>query len=168
MATTVDHSIQPLPQHVIAQLRSSVTITSLADCIQQLLMNSECIYLPLRYIGILTQAQTGLDASAANIDLSVNLIRNSITIQDDGDGILPADIALIGQRYGTSRKVLFGRRPLTWIASYLESAYTNIKESYGFWISWRGSCFDVNTLSLRFNLTASQISIYPYSPPPLR
>jgi DNA mismatch repair protein MLH3 len=65
-------SIQPLPPEVIAQIKSSTTITSLNGVVCELLKNS-------------------LDASSTKVDIFVNYSRGSCAIEDDGLGILPSE-----------------------------------------------------------------------------
>ena len=65
-------SIQPLPKDVIAQIKSSTTITSLNGVIVELMTNS-------------------LDAGATKIDISVDYSRGGCVIEDDGLGILPSE-----------------------------------------------------------------------------
>lgn len=70
MASSV--AIAPLPPEVVAQIKSSVAITSVNGVIIQLLKNS-------------------LDASARRIDVQVDYGRGSCTVEDDGLGIAPAE-----------------------------------------------------------------------------
>ncbi|TVY48317.1 DNA mismatch repair protein [Lachnellula occidentalis] len=65
-------SIQPLPPDVIAQIKSSIAITSLNGVLCELMKNS-------------------LDASSTKIDISVNYARGVCVVEDDGLGILPAE-----------------------------------------------------------------------------
>ena len=65
-------SIKPLPPEVIAQLKSSIAITSLNGVVCELLKNS-------------------LDAGSSKIDVSVYYARGGCAIEDDGLGILPAE-----------------------------------------------------------------------------
>ncbi|KAK6497764.1 DNA mismatch repair protein [Arthrobotrys musiformis] len=76
--------IRRLSDNVIAQIRSTVSLTTLASVTQGLVMNS-------------------LDANATTVTLYVNVIKNSVTVEDNGDGIIPADLQLIGDRYSTSK-----------------------------------------------------------------
>ncbi|PBP16978.1 hypothetical protein BUE80_DR012276, partial [Diplocarpon rosae] len=70
-------SIQPLPPDVVAQIRSSITITSLNKVICELIMNS-------------------LDAGATKLDVSVDYGRGGCTVEDDGCGILPLEFGSDG------------------------------------------------------------------------
>lgn len=70
-------SIQPLPDHVIAQIKSSTTITSLNGVICGLAKNS-------------------LDAGASKINISVDYARGNCSIEDNGTGILPAEFNVGG------------------------------------------------------------------------
>ncbi|KAK3683375.1 putative MLH3 protein [Podospora appendiculata] len=65
-------SIQPLPGDVVAQIKSSATITSLNGVIVGLLRNS-------------------LDAGACKINVSVDYARGSCSVEDNGAGIPPTD-----------------------------------------------------------------------------
>lgn len=71
------HTIQRLPQHVIAQIKSSTAIVSLSDVVLGLLKNS-------------------LDAGATKIHISVDFTRGSCTVDDNGTGIVPSDFAESG------------------------------------------------------------------------
>lgn len=64
--------ILPLPADVIAQIKSSTTITSLTGAVLELVRNS-------------------LDADACKVDIIVDFPRGSCTVEDDGLGILPAE-----------------------------------------------------------------------------
>ncbi|KAK4102509.1 hypothetical protein N658DRAFT_495213 [Parathielavia hyrcaniae] len=64
-------SIQPLPGDVIAQIRSSSTITSLNGAVCGLLQNS-------------------LDAGASKITISLDYSRGNCSVEDNGLGIAPA------------------------------------------------------------------------------
>lgn len=70
-------SIQPLPPDVIAQIKSSISITSLNGVICELVKNS-------------------LDAEASKIDISVDYSRGSCSVEDDGLGILPSEFGVDG------------------------------------------------------------------------
>lgn len=65
-------SIQPLPEDVIAQIKSSATVTSLNGVIFELLKNS-------------------LDAGSTKVDISVDYSRGGCVVEDDGSGILPSE-----------------------------------------------------------------------------
>jgi len=65
-------SIKLLPGDVIAQIKSSVVITSLNGVVYGLLQNS-------------------FDASASTICVSIDYGRGNCTVEDDGVGIPPAD-----------------------------------------------------------------------------
>ncbi|KAI0205615.1 hypothetical protein F4808DRAFT_239423 [Astrocystis sublimbata] len=65
-------SIKPLPDDVIAQIKSSTVITSLNNVICGLLKNC-------------------LDAGATKATISVDYVRGSCSVEDDGLGILPAE-----------------------------------------------------------------------------
>lgn len=65
-------SIQQLPDNVIAQIKSSATITSLSGAVYGLVKNS-------------------LDAGATKITVSVDFARGNCFVEDNGTGILPAE-----------------------------------------------------------------------------
>jgi DNA mismatch repair protein MLH3 len=65
-------SIKLLPGDVIAQIKSSVVITSLNGVVFGLLQNS-------------------LDAAASKISISIDYGRGNCTIEDNGLGIPPSD-----------------------------------------------------------------------------
>jgi DNA mismatch repair protein MLH3 len=64
--------ILPLPEEVIAQIKSSTAIVSLAGVVLELLKNS-------------------LDAKATKIEATVDLARGGCTVEDDGLGISPLE-----------------------------------------------------------------------------
>ncbi len=70
-------SIRPLPPDVIAQIKSSISITSLNGVICDLVKNS-------------------LDASATKIDVSIDYSRGGCCVEDDGLGILPSEFGTDG------------------------------------------------------------------------
>jgi DNA mismatch repair protein MLH3 len=65
-------SIQALPPDVVAQIKSSTTITSLNGVIFELVQNC-------------------LDAEATKIDINVDYARGGCIVEDDGLGILPTE-----------------------------------------------------------------------------
>ncbi|CZR69341.1 related to dna mismatch repair homologue (hpms2) [Phialocephala subalpina] len=65
-------SIRPLPPEVIAQIKSSITITSLNGVICELVTNS-------------------LDAGSTKIDVRVDYSRGGCVVEDDGLGIEPSE-----------------------------------------------------------------------------
>jgi DNA mismatch repair protein MLH3 len=70
-------SIRPLPDGVVAQIKSSTAIVSLTGVVVELLENS-------------------LDAKAARIDVTVDFARGGCTVEDDGMGIPPAEFSVDG------------------------------------------------------------------------
>lgn len=74
-------SIKPLPGDVVAQIKSSVVITSLNNVICGLIKNS-------------------LDAEATKINLSVDHSRGNCSIEDNGTGILPSEFKEAGGGLG--------------------------------------------------------------------
>ncbi|KAL9008755.1 MAG: hypothetical protein Q9173_006152 [Seirophora scorigena] len=82
-------AIQPLPEEVAAQIKSSATLTSLEDVIVGLVKNS-------------------LDAGSRRIDISVDFSRGGCTVEDDGCGISPGeflDTGGLGKAFHTSKHV---------------------------------------------------------------
>ncbi|KAJ4347582.1 DNA mismatch repair protein [Ascochyta clinopodiicola] len=80
-------SIRPLPDEVVAQIKSSTAIVSLTGVVLELLKNS-------------------LDARASKIDVTVDFARGGCTIEDDGLGIAPAEFREdggLGKLYCTSK-----------------------------------------------------------------
>jgi DNA mismatch repair protein MLH3 len=65
-------SIQALPPEVVAQIKSSTTITSLNGVVCGLLKNS-------------------LDACATKVEIAVDYRRGSSMVEDNGVGILPCE-----------------------------------------------------------------------------
>ncbi|KAI1123523.1 hypothetical protein F5Y10DRAFT_251708 [Nemania abortiva] len=65
-------SIRPLPDNVVAQIKSSTTITSLNGVVCGLFRNS-------------------LDSEATRVTISVDYMRGNCSVEDDGPGILPAE-----------------------------------------------------------------------------
>jgi DNA mismatch repair protein MLH3 len=76
-------SILPLPEEVVAQIKSSTAILSLAAVVLGLLKNS-------------------LDAKATKIEATVDFARGGCTVEDDGLGISPPEFREeggLGKRY---------------------------------------------------------------------
>jgi hypothetical protein len=65
-------SILPLPEEVVAQIKSSTAIVSLTGGVLELLKNS-------------------LDAKATRIEATVDFARGGCTVEDDGLGISPLE-----------------------------------------------------------------------------
>lgn len=42
----------------------------------------------------------GIDASSTNITLHINIVKNSVTSEDNGNGVVPDDVKMLGLRYG--------------------------------------------------------------------
>jgi DNA mismatch repair protein MLH3 len=81
-------TILPLPEDVVAQIKSSTTITSLNQVILGLFENS-------------------LDAQPTKIDISVDYRRGGCTVEDNGIGILPLEFretGELGRMYHTSKQ----------------------------------------------------------------
>ena len=69
--------ILPLPPEVVAQIKSSTTVTSLSIVVLGLLTNS-------------------LDADARRVDINVDLRRGAASVEDDGTGIPPQEFGEYG------------------------------------------------------------------------
>ncbi|KAI4172239.1 MAG: hypothetical protein LQ343_003674 [Gyalolechia ehrenbergii] len=90
--------IQPLPQEVAAQIKSSRTISSLEHVTIGLVQNS-------------------MDAGATRIDVSVDFARGACTVEDDGWGISPEeflDDGGLGKAYRTYDPGIWVRSLLMW------------------------------------------------------
>lgn len=84
---TTTPPILPLPPEVAAQIKSSITITSLSIVVLGLLANS-------------------LDAHARRVDINVDLRRGAASVEDDGIGIPPQEFGEdggLGKSYHTSK-----------------------------------------------------------------
>lgn len=81
MPPTTAPQIKPLPASATVRLRSTLAITSLSDAVSELVQNS-------------------LDAGARSVAVQVNVARNSCVVEDDGVGILPGDVGMVGRMYG--------------------------------------------------------------------
>ncbi|KAF1946157.1 DNA mismatch repair protein [Clathrospora elynae] len=104
MTRTPARCILPLPEEVVAKIKSSTAIVSLTGVALELLKNS-------------------LDAKATKIEATVDFARGGCTVEDDGLGISPLEFSEeggLGKLYCTSKyhasDVLFGRNG-TFLAS---------------------------------------------------
>jgi DNA mismatch repair ATPase MutL len=77
-------SIRKLPATVVDQVRSTLTIDSLARCVHELLANS-------------------IDAKATRITVYIHCEELECSVIDNGVGILPDDMLSVGQQYATSK-----------------------------------------------------------------
>ncbi|KAG9190459.1 hypothetical protein G6011_08547 [Alternaria panax] len=80
-------SILPLPEHVVAQIKSSTAIVSLTGVVLELLKNS-------------------LDAHATRIEAAIDFARGGCSVEDDGLGISPLEFREeggLGKLYCTSK-----------------------------------------------------------------
>ncbi|XP_055957397.1 DNA mismatch repair protein Mlh3 isoform X2 [Patella vulgata] len=73
-----------LPSDVQSRLRSDIAITSVAQCVEELVLNS-------------------LDAGAVCIAIRVDMTCYTVQIVDNGVGISKDDLKLVGRRYSTSK-----------------------------------------------------------------
>lgn len=110
-------SIQPLPGDVVAQIKSSVVITSVNSVIVGLIANS-------------------LDAQASRINVSVDYSRGNCSVEDNGSGIPPSEIKEgggLGQLHCMCAPVLHHRGPrqLTLIFAKTRPSILPIRTSTG-------------------------------------
>lgn len=77
-------AIVPLPASAISRLRSSLTLPTLSLAISEVFQNA-------------------LDASATELSLTLNPTRPSFAVSDNGHGIPPEHIPLLGTLYATSK-----------------------------------------------------------------
>ncbi|CAG8513295.1 10524_t:CDS:2 [Paraglomus brasilianum] len=77
-------TIRKLNETVIRKLRASLVITSIAQCVLELVQNS-------------------IDASATTIEIRVDVSTYYVQTIDNGTGISPEDLKKVGQRYATSK-----------------------------------------------------------------
>ncbi|OJD18399.1 hypothetical protein AJ78_01579 [Emergomyces pasteurianus Ep9510] len=90
--------IQPLPSEVVAQLKSSISISNLNGVVLELFKNS-------------------LDAGAQNVTINMDFQKGGCVVEDDGQGILPAEFlegGNLAKLHHTSKfnsqNEVFGRR----------------------------------------------------------
>ncbi|KAK9764163.1 DNA mismatch repair protein, partial [Basidiobolus ranarum] len=76
--------IKKLDQQVVHQLRANLNITSIEQCLLELLQNS-------------------IDAGSSQIQVILSLEKSYIQVDDNGIGIQPDDMRQLGQRYVTSK-----------------------------------------------------------------
>ena len=95
MANTTP-SIVPLAPEVAAQIKSSITISSLTTVVLGLLANS-------------------LDADARRVDINVDLRRGAASVEDDGNGIPPKEFAENGGLGKPHREVHMGSISEAWL-----------------------------------------------------
>eukprot|EP01134_Creolimax_fragrantissima_P000360 CFRG0360T1 len=76
--------VQRLDAKTISLMRTSISITSVAQCVEELVLNS-------------------IDAHASSIEVRVNLSNFSVIVSDNGIGIDVDSLQLVGERYTTSK-----------------------------------------------------------------
>ena len=76
--------LQSLSESLSSHIRSGFSLSSLVQCIDELVLNS-------------------IDARATNIAIHVDLLHLSIKVTDNGVGISKEDMEVIGERYSTSK-----------------------------------------------------------------
>ena len=77
-------SIRELPVEVRSYLRSGVTVTSITQCVEELLLNS-------------------VDAGATCVAVRVDLDCFKIQVVDNGVGVAQDQLKLLGERYSAVR-----------------------------------------------------------------
>uniref|UniRef100_A0A672JRJ7 Histidine kinase/HSP90-like ATPase domain-containing protein n=1 Tax=Sinocyclocheilus grahami TaxID=75366 RepID=A0A672JRJ7_SINGR len=76
--------IKSLPKDVQAQLRSGVTIFSLQQCVEELILNS-------------------IDAGATCVAVKIDIEACKLQVIDNGTGMCWEDMERVGLRYNTSK-----------------------------------------------------------------
>ncbi len=76
--------IKSLPKDVQAQLRSGVTIFSLQQCVEELILNS-------------------IDAGATCVAVKIDIEACKLQVIDNGAGMCQEDMERVGLRYNTSK-----------------------------------------------------------------
>jgi DNA mismatch repair protein MLH3 len=75
--STRDANIKPLPPDVVAKIKSSTSITNLNGVVVELVKNA-------------------LDANAHSINVTIDFHRGCCIVEDDGEGIPPAEFEVGG------------------------------------------------------------------------
>lgn len=76
--------MQKCEKSVVSDLRAGFTVPSLAQCVEELMLNS-------------------IDAHAKTVTVRINVERGFIQIADDGDGILPVSFDYLAEAYSSSK-----------------------------------------------------------------
>ncbi len=76
--------IQRLGSDVISELRSGVAVSSLSQCVEELVLNS-------------------IDAGSSSVTVDVDISTISLEVSDNGTGMRQSDLKNVGQRYFTSK-----------------------------------------------------------------
>ncbi|RUP44059.1 hypothetical protein BC936DRAFT_149995 [Jimgerdemannia flammicorona] len=84
MQTHNANLIRRLDDTAIRQLRASLVVTSVAQCVVELIQNA-------------------LDAKATAIEVNFDIFKYFVQVTDNGVGITPYDLKNVGQRYATSK-----------------------------------------------------------------
>lgn len=71
--------LKPLPNEIRSIVRSGITINTVAQCVEELVCNS-------------------IDAKGKSIHIGVNLDQFNVRVEDDGVGIIEADLEEVGVR----------------------------------------------------------------------
>lgn len=96
-------SIRPLPEDVVAQIKSSTAIVSLVGVVQELCKNA-------------------LDAHATHIALLIDFAHGTCTVEDDGLGIAPLEFSEDG---GLGK--LYCESQVSIISASTNSSYRHLK-----------------------------------------
>lgn len=130
-------SIRPLPDEVVAQIKSSTTIVSLTGVVLELLKNS-------------------LDAKASRIDVTVDFARGGCMVEDDGVGIAPPEFRAdggLGKLY-----CMYNYAP----SGKLTNSHRDFEISIGRTSprsAWHVSCLTFSNVSFEYHLTAPRIPL---------
>ncbi|KAI8904626.1 diacylglycerol acyltransferase-domain-containing protein [Powellomyces hirtus] len=120
-------SIRKLPDELVQQLRSGIVISSIQQCVVELVQNA-------------------LDAQATVIQVLVNAPAASVQVVDNGLGIDPCCFKLLGQRYATSK---MGNESGTQSFGFRGEALASIAEVSRVEITSRSNYLQTYTLTLQ-------------------
>lgn len=116
-------SIQQLPEEVIAQIKSSTTITSLNGVILELMKNS-------------------LDAGSTKIDVTVDYSRGGCLVEDNGSGILPSEFGSTGGLGKLYREYLeHGYEAKVTQHRFLQTEFSNSGSRWSWDVSCTSGCY---------------------------
>lgn len=104
-------SLKKLDPTCADEIRSTVEINSLPVAVLQCIFNS-------------------IDASASTVEVSLAPSYNSFEVRDDGCGITPDQMKLVGERYGIE------------LARLVTNYCSNLQRErcLDVWVSWRSTC----------------------------
>ncbi|KNC86332.1 hypothetical protein, variant [Sphaeroforma arctica JP610] len=122
--------IRKLGAEAVSLLRTSVSITSVALCVEELVLNA-------------------LDAHASRIEVRVNMNTFSVCVSDNGVGLDLENLRLIGERYTTSK---FDGEDMYYDADGNEAFTKNVlarpPRQFGFFGEALASLRDISTLEI--------------------